>query len=160
MSKVYILVHDHLLKKDLSETPYEFVDTKLIGIFFSEQEKQHVLDLYKKLPGFRNHSEQFRTEEFKLDILRISGDSNLEKDNADKGPCLEKLYLLYNEKEHGNGDLFWSIQGVFSSRNNAEDAKRQLDSLPEPNNGPGQLEIYENTIGVLGWKEGFICDDI
>ena len=57
---VYLLHHTRY-----GDDGYE--DTKLIGVYSTNERAQKTLDAYMALPGFREHPQGFSIDEYKLD---------------------------------------------------------------------------------------------
>lgn len=60
--KVYVLQHSYLL--DAQEDVYE---TKLIGIYSTQEKAEAAIGRLRKLEGFRDHPEDFYIDEYAVD---------------------------------------------------------------------------------------------
>lgn len=59
---VYLLQHSHLI--DDEDDTY---DTKIIGIYSSEEIAMNVIKKYKKIIGFNKYPEDFYIDKYKMD---------------------------------------------------------------------------------------------
>ena len=59
---VYLLQHSHLI--DDEDDTY---DTKIIGIYSSEEIAMYVIKKYKKIIGFNKYPEDFYIDKYKMD---------------------------------------------------------------------------------------------
>ncbi len=59
---VYLLQHSHLI--DESD---DIFDTKIIGIYSSEEYALKVIERYKNIIGFNKYSEDFYIDKYKID---------------------------------------------------------------------------------------------
>ncbi len=60
MKYVYLLAHTHVYSTDEE-------DTKIIGIYSTEQEALKVIDQLKDISGFNNYPQGFNIDKYKLD---------------------------------------------------------------------------------------------
>lgn len=67
----------------------------------------------------------------------------------------KKVYLLEHGYEQGDIDIVKYL-GVFSSRQNAEEALEKYKTLPGFCDMPDDLHIYEIVLDFMEWSEGFI----
>jgi len=66
-----------------------------------------------------------------------------------------KLYLVWHEIEsETEGDRYTFI-GVYSTEENAKRAVALLRAKPDFKETPDNFGIYENTVDMIGWPEGF-----
>ena len=59
-AEVYLLQHSYEIDNGCDET-------KILGIFSSQQTAEEAIEGYKKLPGFRNKQENFFIDKYELD---------------------------------------------------------------------------------------------
>ncbi|EFB74874.1 DUF7336 domain-containing protein [Subdoligranulum variabile] len=58
--EVYVLQHSYALQNGCDET-------KLLGVFSSEDKAQQAIEMYRTLPGFCEHSQDFHLDKYLLD---------------------------------------------------------------------------------------------
>lgn len=66
MKYVYTLIHKRKVCKDKNDKWVH--STKEIGIYTTEKRAKDVIEIYKKLPGFRDYPDDFIIEKIELDF--------------------------------------------------------------------------------------------
>lgn len=57
MQEVYVLQHSYALQNGCDET-------KLLGVFSSEEKAQEAIEMYRTLPGFCEHPQDFHLDKY------------------------------------------------------------------------------------------------
>lgn len=60
MQEVYVLQHSYVLQNGCDET-------KMLGVFSSEEKAQAAIEMYRTLPGFCEHPENFHLDKYLVD---------------------------------------------------------------------------------------------
>lgn len=155
MSKLYVLHHTREFSEELSECVYGHSDTKQIGIFYSKNLCQSILEKYRKLEGFKDHPEGFQIDEYTIDSIYNEGVSRLIDQYKSKKSRQDSVYLLYFTREFDDGHDDSRLLGIFSGQQKAEEALAVVKAIPEIGQFSDQFEIYDDKVGRLGWTGGF-----
>lgn len=60
VQEVYVLQHSYALQNGCDET-------KLLGVFSSEDKAQQAIEMYRTLPGFCEHPQDFHLDKYLVD---------------------------------------------------------------------------------------------
>ena len=69
-------------------------------------------------------------------------------------PQLPRTHRHAKRESETEGDRYTFI-GVYSTRDNAKRAVTSLRDKPNFKETPNNFGIYENTVDMIGWPEGF-----
>ncbi|MBI3821947.1 MAG: hypothetical protein HY289_04620 [Planctomycetes bacterium] len=69
-----------------------------------------------------------------------------------------KVFLLWHVHQHPVGEEDECLIGIYSSLENAEQAKQRSLRLPGFRDVPDGFGIYPHTVDLDGWTEGYVTD--
>lgn len=159
MTKLFMLVHNRTLRKELDECDFGHIDSKLIGYFYDEKETKSLVKKYQSLSGFVDFPDGFVITKHIVDSVFNKSTEMVIEPIAESVISNDQVFELYYEFEHEDGHDGSELLAVFSSKQKAEDARKWIESFFNLQVLSGDLEIYENTVGFLGWAKGFFIDN-
>ena len=68
---------------------------------------------------------------------------------------MDSVFILWHSHEV-DGDTDTKLIGVYRSHDEAQAARKRLDSKPGFKDSPNGFEIHEYVLGRDGWTEGYI----
>jgi hypothetical protein len=137
------------MRKYFYELLYEYSDKNgkhnfQIGYFSTYKKAQYICDIIKFKPGFCNHNGDFIISKFAV---------NFDYEVKDKSKV--NLYELSHEYQDDEGYDNWVIFGVFSSLEEAEKRKKEIEETAPYNKFPDGFCIADCKIDIPGWLDGF-----
>ena len=121
-----------------------------IGYFSSIKKAKEIINLYKEKEGFKNFSiECFKIQQFGVFFNAI----NIQKEN-------QILYELTHEYENFDGDTEWTLFGVYSTKELAEEQQFKQARKRKYRQYLNGFHIEKWRVNTdLAWVEGFNRDN-
>lgn len=137
------------MRKYFYELFYEYSDKNgkhnlQIGYFSTHKKVQYICNLIKSKPGFCDHNGDFIISKFAV---------NFDCEVLDKSKV--KLYELSHEYQDDEGFDNWIIFGVFSSFEEAQNFKKEIETTAPYDIYPNGFYITDCKIDIPGWVDGF-----
>ena len=155
LSKLYVLDHTHEVYQDKNEPNRRFLESKLIGIFDSNEKALINLERYKRIKGFKDSIDGLKVEEYTIDsIFNEHVDVLLHR--FPSRSTLNEVYSLYYVFEYPDGYEDSSLLGLFSSEAASQKAKQCLMCDLRFEGFSDNINSFQHQINVSQWEEGFI----
>lgn len=137
MKNVYILTHNYKIGIKM-----EYIESKLIGIFSSNEKAKEVIKKYKFLPGFN----QFSVKCFHIEQYLI---------NVNHKTKFDSVFILEHSYEIGDYDVCTTV-GVYLTKEEAEEVLEQCKNKEEfREHSIDCFYIGNHKLDKCEWEEGF-----
>lgn len=146
MKKAYELLHRHVVEIADDE---EVCDTKLLGLFSTEEKCQEAIKHYTTQPGFEAYPDCFEINVIEADV---------DEYNDEVGEFSETVYLLSHEWYDGEYDYITYI-GYYSTREKAEKVLALFENNERFIEHQDGFDISVYNFDEMMWEEGFCCED-
>ncbi len=155
MNSIYFVNHIHMYYHNRLKN-IEYFDRKPIGFFYSKEEALRLIDLYRTLPGFKDHQNGFYIDEYVIDSVYNEKINTLLCKNIPIGKQQKVLFSIWYqyEDEDGDNDEF-EILAFFSTKAKAKSGLNELLKMPDIKLIKDKLSIIEEPIDRKAWGEGF-----
>jgi hypothetical protein len=155
LNKLYVLNHTHEVYRDKNEPNRKFLESKLIGIFDSNEKALIIHERYKHIRGFKDSIDGLKITEYAIDSI-FNEHINVLLAKLPSCGNLNIVYSLYYVFEYPDGYEDISLLGLFSSEAIFQKAKQCLicDSYFEKFSD--NINGFQHQINTPQWVEGFI----